>query len=289
MIDIRDKNISVRRQCELLSVCRSRLFYRRKSRDFDRELLFEIKKIHDEIPFYGYRKITHELHRRGYKVNMKKVRRITTLDGIFALIPKRYSKSAKNRDLKHPFLLNYQDIYRANQVWSADISYIKMPHGFLYLLCIIDVYSRMILAWRLSIAMDVDFCPQPLREALEKYDHPEIINTDQGSQFTSSEWIKAVTASNIRVSMDGKGRWSDNVYIERVWRTIKQENVFLMDFQTVSEAKQEIAKFIDFYNYKRLHQNLGYKTPNEVYIGSCKNQSFVYAKLTKPQILQNLV
>jgi putative transposase len=286
MINNREK-ISIRRQCELLSLCRSGLFYETKTGLRDREILNKINEIWQESPFYGYRKIAHELRRRGCNVNLKRIQRIMSENGIFAMIPKKkYVKSSKNKEQKQAFLLNDVEITDVNQVWSTDITYIKLPGGFIYLAAIIDVFSRMIVGYNVSTTMDTELCLKALENALNKYGNPKLINTDQGSQFTASMWIKALKSSNIRISMDGKGRWVDNVYIERLWRTIKHEKVFLSDFQTVKEAKEELEKFIDFYNYKRLHQNLDYKTPNDVYIGGCKVKSFIYAQIGSNETLK---
>jgi putative transposase len=288
MIDIREK-ISVRHQCELLSLCRSGLFYKARTELRDEEILSKINEIWLEAPFYGYRKITHELHRRGCGVNLKRIQRVMSENGIFAMIPrkKKRMESSTNKAQKHAFLLKNAEITDVNQVWSTDITYIRLPGGFIYLSAIIDVFSRMIVGYNVSTTMDTELCLRALENALNKYGIPELINTDQGSQFTSLLWIEALKSSEIRISMDGKGRWVDNVYVERLWRTIKYENVFLMDFQTVKEAKEEVEKFIVFYNYKRLHQNLGYKTPNDVYSGSCKVKSFIYAQMNVCETLND--
>jgi putative transposase len=287
MIDKSEKKLSIRHQCELLSVCRAKLSYCSLKTTKDEALLAEINNVWEETPFYGYRKITHELRRRGYFVNLKKVQRITSANGIYAMTPKRRQNTSQpggDFKQKFKFLLTNAKIQRVNQVWSTDITYIKMPTGFLYLAAIIDVYSRMVVGWAISTTMETNLCLSALRMAL-KNGYPEAMNTDQGSQFTSKEWINALKIMDIDISMDGKGRWVDNVYIERVWRTFKQECVFLMDFQNVKEAKHEIAKFIDFYNNKRLHQNLGYHTPNEVYNDGSIVNGFTYAKRTKPELL----
>jgi putative transposase len=282
MVDKTEKNLSIRHQCELLSVCRSKLFYCSLKTIKDEALLAEINKVREEFPFYGYRKIAHELRRRGYFVNLKKIQRITSENGIHAVTPKRREppKFCARSKQKFRFLLANASIQRVNQVWSADITYIKMPVGFLYLAAIIDVYSRMVVGWHVSTTMDTDLCLNALKMAFEN-GYPEVVNTDQGSQFTSKEWLNALKTVDVDISMDGKGRWADNVYIERVWRTFKQECVFFMDFQNVKEAKREIA----FYNNQRLHQNLDYHTPNEVYNDGSIVNGFTYAKRTKSEPL----
>jgi putative transposase len=280
MIDIEGK-MSVRHQCELLSLCRSGLFYETKMKQRDEETLRKINEIWLESPFYGYRKIPHELRRRGYNVNMKRIQRIMSENKIFAMIPKKkHVKSFINNGQKYAFLLKNAKITEVNQVWSTDITYLRLPGGFIYLAALTDVFSRMIVGYNVSTTMDTELCLKALENAVNKYGIPEMVNTDQGSQYTSLPWIKALKSLKIKISMDGKGRWADNVYIERLWRTIKHENVFLMDFQTVNEAKEGIEKFINFYNFKRLHENLDYKTPYEVYNGSCDVEGFVYAKLS---------
>jgi putative transposase len=283
MLDKALKPLSLRRQCQLLSICRATLFYCPIKPAKDKALLEEIHRIWEESPFYGYRKIAHELRRRGYSVNLKKIQRITRENGILAMTPRRRkntSQPAPNPPQKFKFLLTNARIQRVNQVWSTDITYIKVGSGFLYLASLLDVYSRMIVGWNLSITMDMDLCLTTLERALQK-GTPEIVNSDQGRQFTSNEWIRALQAKGLEISMDGKARWVDNVYVERLWRTIKQENVFLMDFQSVNEAKNEIGRFIEFYNNRRLHQNLGYQTPKEVYDDGTLGEAFVYAKRTQ--------
>ena len=184
---------------------------------------------------------------------------------IEALYPKKRTTLANKDHKKYPYLLKGLTIDHPNQVWATDLTYIKLPGGFVYLVALMDVYSRFIVSWRLSNTMDVAFCLTMLAEALEKYSPPDIVNTDQGAQFTSRSWVDSVEGALARVSMDGQGRWADNIYIERFWRTVKYEHVFLHSFQTMPEARHSIGIFITLYNTRRLHQSLGYKTPQEVY------------------------
>lgn len=234
-------------------------------RELDTAIANEIHEIWTKMPFYGYRKITAELGRRDIEVNHKKVLRLMKEMGIKAIYPTpRTSMGSPNHKI-YPYLLLGLKIVWPNQAWSTDITYIKTPNGFMYLVALIDIYSRYVVGWRLSNTLDTSFCLDMLYDALAKYGASDIINTDQGSQFTSTNWIAAVEVNGIRVSMDGKGCWVDNVYIERLWRTIKYELIYLHSYNTVSELKQAIGDFISFYNEKRLHQSLKYKTPAEIY------------------------
>ncbi len=215
-------------------------------------------------PFYGARKIAAWLRNQGQIVNRKRVRRLMQLMGLRAIYRRpRTSKPAPANKI-YPYLLKGLNINRPNQVWAADITYIPMQKGFLYLVVIMDWYSRYILAWRLSNTLEGDFCVEALKEALQK-GQPEIFNTDQGSQFTSREFVGLLESRGIHVSMDGAGRYTDNLFIERLWRTLKYEEVYLKAYQEAREARTEIARYIKFYNSERPHQSLGYKTPAEEY------------------------
>ena len=215
-------------------------------------------------PFYGARKIVAWLKSQGYKVNRKRVRRLMRLMGISAIYRRpRTSKPAPGNKI-YPYLLNGIEITRPNQVWAADITYIPMARGFLYLVAIIDWYSRYVLSWRLSNTLDVDFCVEALEEALRK-GRPDIFNTDQGSQFTSEAFTGLLERHGVRISMDGKGRYSDNLFIERLWRTVKYEEVYLKAYHDGGDARVGIGEYFRFYNATRPHQSLGYRTPAEVY------------------------
>jgi putative transposase len=215
-------------------------------------------------PYYGARKMAVWLKSKGQIVNRKRVRRLMQIMGLKAIYRRpRTSQPAAGHKI-YPYLLNGLKINRPNLVWAADITYIPMPRGFLYLVVIMDWYSRCILAWRLSNTLESDFCLEALREALRK-GHPEIFNSDQGSQFTAEEFTGLLESQGVKVSMDGKGRYTDNLFIERLWRTVKYEEVYLKAYQDGREARIEIGRYIHFYNSERPHQSLGYKTPAEVF------------------------
>ena len=217
-----------------------------------------------ETPFYGSRKMAACLKRQCHIVNRKRVRRLMQLMGLKAIYRRpRTSPPGKGNKI-YPYLLKGLKINRPNQVWAADITYIPMQKGFLYLVVIIDWYSRYVLSWRLSNTLESDFCVEAIKEALKK-GHPEIFNTDQGSQFTSQEFVTLLKSQCVKVSMDGSGRYADNLFIERLWRTLKYEEVYLKTYQDAIEARSELAKYIAFYNAERPHQSLGYKTPAEEY------------------------
>ncbi len=281
MIDIQHEHLSVRQQCVALGVNRSSYYYAPTALPEDTVLANEIHDIWQEIPSNGYRKVTAELRRRGYCINGKKVLRLMRDMKIQAIYPRPKTSLRSPRHPIYPYLLGDLTIDRPNQVWATDITYIKMPVGFSYLVAIIDIYSRYILSWRLSNTMDTHFCLEMLEEALQMAT-PEIINTDQGSQFTSFEWVSKVEGSGAKVSMDGKGRWVDNVFIERFWRTLKHEHVLLHSYEDLRQARRSIDGFMKIYNHRRLHQSLGYKTPAEVYI---TQQNIVVKKCEKSNFL----
>ena len=275
MIEMNHQNLSVRKQSALLQINRSTLYYEPIEAVDDTNLANEIHELWLEMPFYGYRRVTAELRRRGNLINEKRVLRLMREMNVQALYPRPKTTIRSAKDPVYPYLLNGLEIVRPNQVWATDITYIKMPVGFAYLVALIDVHSRYVLAWRLSNTMDTHFCLEMLDEALF-YACPEILNTDQGSQFTSRDWIECVEGSGILVSMDGKGRWVDNIIIERFWRTLKHEHVLLHSFEDLRQARRSIGEFMTLYNHKRLHQSLGYRTPAEVY-------GYEQERLSKPQ------
>ena len=268
MITANHEALSIRQQCKLLAVNRASIYYKEEPKVDETEISNEIHEIWLKMPFYGYRRITAALCRLGYNINHKRVARIMKEMKIKAIYPMAKTSLRNLAHAIYPYLLQDIAIIRVNQAWMSDITYIKMPSGFVYLVALIDVYSRYIISWRLSITMATDFCLEMLKEALSKAS-PEIINTDQGCQFTSHDWVKMVLSANVLVSMDGKGRWVDNVYIERFWRTVKYEHILLFSYTTVAELRISIAQYIELYNNERLHQSLGYKTPAEVY--ACKS------------------
>lgn len=224
--------------------------------------IIEISRIH---PYYGYRRITILLKDKGYIINSKKVRRLMLLGGIKVIYPVPKTSLSNKADYKHPYLLKGLPILEANQVWSTDITYIKMSRGFVYLHAIIDVYSRYIVGWKLSVSLEAQASIDMLKESLSNGFIPKIINSDQGCQFTSEQWINTLKESGIQISMDGKGRFLDNIYIERFWRSLKQEKVYITPFETVKEARLQIGNYIEFYNNERPHQSLNYKVPAELY------------------------
>ena len=265
MIEPDHPRLSIRRQCELIDLPRAS-YYREPARETDKnlELMRLIDEEYTEHPFFGSRQMRNYLRRQGYKVNRKRVQRLMRLMGIRAIYRKpRTSKPGKGHKI-YPYLLRGLKVTRLNQVWSADITFIPMAKGFLYLVAIIDWYSRHVLSWRLSNTLDADFCVEALEEALRK-GRPEIFNTDQGSQFTGAEFTGMLKKHNIRISMDGKGSYSDNLFIERLWRTVKYEEVYLNAYQDGREARISLSNYFLFYNTERPHQALGYRTPAEVF------------------------
>ncbi len=265
MID-RGSNVPVKRQAELLELSRSSVYYQpRPLSERDLGLMRRIDELHLEAPFYGSRKLAEQLRREGHDVGRRHIRTLMQRMGIEAIYRKpRTSIPARGAQV-YPYLLNGLVIERPNQVWASDISYLPMAHGFLYLVAILDVASRKVLAWRLSNTLTTDFCLEALEEAMHKYGRPEILNTDQGSQFTDEDWITMLSGAGIAISMDGKGRWIDNVFIERLWRSVKYEEVYLRGYANGTEARHCLTRYFSFYNSKRLHENLDYATPDEVY------------------------
>jgi len=258
----------VTHQCRLLSLSRSSVYYRPVDvSEDDLRLMKAIDEIHLEQPFRGSRRIRDELVDRGVtaKINRKKVQRLMQQMGLVALYPKKKTSVPGKGHKIYPYLLKGLPIDRPNQVWATDICYIPMARGFLYLVAIMDWHSRKVLAWRLSNTMDTGFCIDALEEAIRRYGVPEIFNTDQGSQFTSEAFTGKLSAHGIKISMDGKGRWRDNVFVERLWRSLKYEEVYLKAYETPKQAEAEIKQYFRFYNEKRRHQGLNKQTPDVVY------------------------
>lgn len=256
---------SLRRRCELLGLNRSTYYYEPQPEDeYNLTLMNLIDEQYTRTPFYGSRRLTAWLNRQGYFVNRKRVQRLMAKMGIIAIYPTRnLSKPAAGHKL-FPYLLSGVEIVRPNQVWSADITYIRMAHGFLYLVAIIDWYSRYVLAWELSNTLDVDFCLEVLRRAL-LIGNPDIFNSDQGSQFTSDDFTSMLLARDIQISMDGRGRALDNIFVERLWRSVKYECVYLNNYESAPETRTGLDGYFGFYNDERPHQSLDYQTPAEVY------------------------
>lgn len=258
----------ITRQCELLGLNRSGLYYKpRPAPAADLRLMRRIDEIHLEFPSYGARPIREQLVHEGYQVGRLHVRTLMRLMGLEALYRKPRTTIPARAGLIYPYLLSGLEFERPNQVWSTDITYLPMERGFLYLTAILDIFSRMVLAFRLSNTLTTDFCVEALEEAIWRYGNPEIMNTDKGSQYTSQAWTMPLKAKDIRISMDGKGRWVDNVFIERLWRSVKYEEVYLHGYRDGREAQERLASYFQSYNCKRLHQALDYHTPEEIYTG----------------------
>lgn len=225
-----------------------------------------VVKVLNEIPFYGYRKVAKELNSEyNMEVSYKQVRRIMNRYNLQAIYPKRNLSVANKQHMKYPYLLSNKEIWLPNQVWSTDITYLKLGGKCVYLTAIIDLYSRKVLSWRISNTMDTSFCIEALDEAIRRYGTPGIFNTDQGSQYTSEAFTGRLKAHGIRISMDGKGRALDNVHIERLWRSVKYENIFIHCYENMAELKEGVNRYFKFYNSKRFHQSLDYRTPDEMY------------------------
>lgn len=282
MINPKHKKISVRRQCDLLGLARSSFYYqpqrasgKSKNRAIDiihpiqdtkenLRMMDRIDELYMKHPFYGSRSMRTVLNREGYKVNRKRIQRLMRLMGLQAIYPKpRLSLKGKGHKI-YPYLLKGLTIDHPNQVWCADITYIRLTYGFVYLIAIMDWYSRFVLSFRLSNTMDTEFCSEALREALESTT-PEIFNTDQGSQFTSRDFTGLLDEAGIKISMDGHGRAFDNIMIERLWRTLKYQDIYIKDYRTVMALSAGLESYFQFYNYERPHQSLGDKTPAMIY------------------------
>ncbi len=264
-IDPGYSELSRRKQCTLLGVNRSSLYYRPVEIDeYDLLLMRELDQQYTETPFYGVLRMTHHLRGLGHRVNPKRVRRLLRTMGLEAVYPKPKLSQANPEHKVFPYLLNGLDIHRSNQVWSTDITYIRLEKGFVYLMAIMDWYSRYVLNWALSTTLEADFCIDALNDTLEGT-RCEIFNTDQGSQFTTSRFTGPLLDKGIQVSMDGRGRALDNLFVERLWRSVKYEKVYLNEFRTVNEARLGLKDYFEFYNYRRPHQSLDYQTPAEVY------------------------
>ena len=267
MVD-RDAPLPVTRQCQLLQVTRSTVYYEPVPvSDDSLAVMRALDEIHLAYPFLGSRKLVAELVKRGLLVNRKRVQRLMGVMGVEAIYPKpRTSKPGSGAGHKvYPYRLNGVEITRANQVWAADVTYIPMAAGFAYLVAIMDVFSRRILAWRLSNTADSRFCVEALQEALAAHGQPEIFNTDQGSTFTSQPFTSILEARGVTISMDGKGRWIDNVFIERFWRSLKYEEVYLHAYDDLRDARRRVERYLEYYNHGRSHQSLDGLTPEQVY------------------------
>jgi len=262
LVDRADDDLSIVAQCRLLKVARSTLYWRPPvASDDDLRLMRLIDEQYLTAPFYGSRRMVAVLRRDGWTVNRKRVRRLMRLMGLEAIYQKPNTSQRHPEHKVYPYLLRGLVIDRPNQVWCADITYVPLAKGFVYLVAVMDWFSRRVLAWRLSIGMETAFCVEALQEAMDLHGAPEIFNTDQGVQFTSAAFIEELAACGVRISMDGKGRFLDNIFIERLWRSLKYEEVFIKAYSSVKEARGGIGAWLIFYNDVRLHQALGYRTP----------------------------
>jgi len=267
MVDEQHK-LSISRQCELLGISRSTYYYKPAAlSEADLRLMRLLDEAHLMYPWYGSRSLVKWLRTQGECVNRKRVRRLMQCMGIRSSAPQPRTTVRRKAHPVYPYLLRDVRIERVNQVWSADITYIPMARGYLYLVAIMDWYSRKVLSWRLSNTLDAGFCVEALREALALYGSPEIFNTDQGSQFTSATFIETLKEADVRISMDGQGRWIDNVFIERLWRSLKYEEVYLYEYNNGHEAARRIGQYFEYYNRQRFHSSLEDQTPDAVYYG----------------------
>jgi putative transposase len=265
----RTHELPLKRQAELLDLSRGSLYYQSQPVSAeDLDLMRRMDELHLQWPFMGSRMLRDQLRTQGLQVNRKRVRRLMRLMGITAIYRRKNTSKPHPGHAVFPYLLRGLQIDRPGQVWAADITYIPMARGFVYLFAVMDWFSRKVLAWRISNTMSADFCVEAVQEAIDRFGKPEMFNTDQGSQFTGSQFVSLLTSHGIRISMDGKGCWRDNVFVERLWRSVKYEEVYLHAYQSVAEAKVGIGKYFAFYNTRRTHSALDRQTPDHVYFSS---------------------
>ena len=288
MIDREHLAIPIYRQCELVGITRSGYYYKATGESpLNQHLMNLIDEQYTRTPFYGVEKMTAWLKRQGYTVNPKRIRRLMRTMGLEAVYPGPRLSISNKEHRKYPYLLRNLTINRPDQVWCTDITYIRMKQGFIYLTAIMDWYSRYVLAWELSNTMDKSFCIEALERALG-ISGPEIFNMDQGSQFTSIDFTGILEGNAIRISMDGRGRVFDNIFVERLWRTVKYEEVYTHSYESIAEAKNSLRRYFHFYNTERLHQSLGYRTPHEMYFGEDiidNGQATELIHLKQPELL----
>ncbi|MCD9150488.1 IS3-like element ISPpy1 family transposase [Psychrobacter sanguinis] len=272
-----NKDFSFRKQCELLSINRSSLYYQAKPiSELDITLMNLLDQQYTKTPFYGVKRMTAYLRQLGYQVGENRVRRLLRQMGLDAIYQHPNTSKPNSEHQVYPYLLRHVPISRCNQVWSTDITYIRLAKGFVYLMAVIDWYSRYVLDWSLSTTLEADFCVDTVSSLLHNGLRCEIFNTDQGSQFTSPRFTRPLIEQGIAISMDGRGRALDNIFVERLWRSVKYECVYLRQFETVSQARAGLKEYFEFYNHERLHQSLDYHTPAQVYLAnnSSDNESF---------------
>ena len=271
LVNKNHKQLSIKRQCELLDMPRSMYYYEPTAEDeLNLLLMNEIDELYMKYPFYGSPRICESLKRLGYEINIKRIKRLMEIMGITAIYP---GPNTSKRNMEHkvyPYLLRGLQIKNPNHVWSADITYIRMNKGFMYLMAIIDWYSRYVIAWELSNTLDGAFCREALIRAL-KAGRPDIFNTDQGVQFTDRDFTGILSGNNVQISMDSVGRATDNVFVERLWRSLKYEDIYIKGYETVKELLEGLVSYFDFFNNERPHQSLGYKTPSEIYFSKPLN------------------
>jgi len=265
LVEPGQEQISIRRQCELLGLNRASYYYRAASESpLNLKLMRLIDEQYMKMPFYGWPRMTAHLRRQGYAINHKRVQRLMQKMGLQAIYPKARPKNERHDHKIYPYLLRGLKIGRINQVWSTDITYIPIQNGFMYLVAVIDWYSRYILSWQLSNTLDGHFCQAALRQALSQ-GQPEIFNTDQGVQFTAEAFTSILNQAHIKISMDGRGRALDNIFIERFWRSLKYDDIYPHNYATVPHLLAGLQRYFTLYNHERLHQSLDYRTPAEVY------------------------
>jgi putative transposase len=268
MIEHKNQQLSISRQCKILDISRSSYYYRPKPiKQEDLDLMRKIDELYLENPSSGSRTIRRQLKRQGMIVSRKRIQRLMRLMGIEAVYPKPNTSRPHPQHKVYPYLLRDLTINRSNQVWSSDITYLPMDRGFMYLVAIMDWHSRKVLSWRVSNTLEPAFCINALEEALDRFGVPEIFNTDQGAQFTSNAFIKVLKKNDIAISMDGRGRCQDNIFIERLWWTLKHQYIYLHSFDTGTSLRRGLGKWIQYYNLVRGHSSLDDKTPDEVYYG----------------------
>jgi putative transposase len=270
MVEMEENDISIVRQCDLLSVCKATLYYTPEDQesDLNLEIMAELDKQYLITPFYGKRRMLLHLETLGFCVNIKRIRRLMQLMGLITIYPKPNTSLPNKEHKKYPYLLKDLPITHSNHVWATDITYIPMKRGFMYLMAVVDLYSRKVLNWSVSNSMDAEWCTEVLKQTIALYGTPEIFNSDQGSQFTSDIFTKVLLDKNVKISMDGKGRAIDNIFVERLWRTVKYENIYLKAYANGLDLQKGLIEYFDFYNYSRFHDSLSNMTPGEVY----KNQ-----------------
>lgn len=268
MVERQDSEMTITRQCHLLSVSRTSIYYTPQTKELNKVLMDRIDELFTDDPTRGTRRLRAALKRQfGISVGRSKIRSLMARMGLHAIYRRCVTTIPNKAHKKYPYLLRGVKVDHANQVWSSDITYIRLKGGFAYLCAVIDWYSRCVLSWRLSTSLDTAFCTEALEEAIARYGTPEIFNTDQGCQFTSEEYTSVLKENSIKISMDGKGRALDNVFVERLWRTVKHDDIYIRGYETVEQCRSGLLRFFDRYNNRREHSSLLYNYPMEIYIG----------------------